>query len=340
MPERPRPEQPEIRPRAEPRAEPRADEPLHRPWLAWILVAGLLAVLAIGCLRLPRESAALPDIARQAMDLALPKWGTTEPVNEIVYGTRGFDTFGETFLLLAAVVSVSTLARGREPRAEYVGEASAGRDEQRESDPHESESPGQSEARSAERAEQDNASRPVDADQTPLGSPGPEQAEAMTVVVRIAARSTAVILAVAAVYLAAWGYSPGGGFPAGAALSGVAVLLYAALGYRRVRRVVRPSVLEPLELAGAAAIIGIELVGLLRKGSFSANWVPLAPVGTIRSGGILQPFSGSELIEVGTGLTIVIFSLLAMGHDWTPDENEDTTDDAGDDSGQGGGEQQ
>jgi multicomponent Na+:H+ antiporter subunit B len=150
-----------------------------------------------------------------------------------------------------------------------------------------------------------------------------------------------VILAVAAVYLAAWGYSPGGGFPAGAALSGVAVLLYAALGYRRVRRVVRPSVLEPLELAGAAAIIGIELVGLIRKGSFSANWLPLAPVGTIRSGGILQLFSGSELIEVGTGLTIAIFSLLGMTHDWTPDENDDSNGDGGQDDGpQDDGDQQ
>ena len=103
----------------------------------------------------------------------------------------------------------------------------------------------------------------------------------------------------------------------------MAVLLYAALGYRRVRRVVRPSVLEPLELAGAAAIVVVLLIGLLRKGSFGANWIPLAPPGTIRSGGILQPFSGAELIEVGTGLTIAIFSLLGMRHDWTPDEDED-----------------
>ena len=48
----------------------------------------------------------LPAVARYAMDVALPRWGLTEPVNEVVYGTRGFDTFGETFLLLAAVVSV------------------------------------------------------------------------------------------------------------------------------------------------------------------------------------------------------------------------------------------
>jgi multicomponent Na+:H+ antiporter subunit B len=297
---------------------------LHRRWLALVLVSAMLGVLLAGLLRLPRDGAPLPGIARQALELALPRWGTTEPVNEIVYGTRGFDTFGETFLLLAAVISVSTLARSREPRTEYVGEAAAGRQEQREDDPAaEQESASESQARQAERGEEDTAVAPVDPDRSPLGSPGPEQAEAMTVIVRVAVRTASVILAVTAIYLAAWGYSPGGGFPAGAALTGVAVLLYAALGYRQVRTVVRPPVLEPLELAGAAAIIAVELLGLIRKGSFSANWLPLAPAGTIRSGGILQPFSGAELIEVATGLTIAIFSLLAMTHDWTPDEDEE-----------------
>ena len=92
-------------------------------------------MLVVGFVQMPRESAQLPDIARQALEVALPSWGTTEPVNEIVYGTRGFDTFGETFLLLAAVVAVSTLARTRETRTEYVGEAAAGRAEQRQQRP-------------------------------------------------------------------------------------------------------------------------------------------------------------------------------------------------------------
>ena len=50
----------------------------------------------------------------------------TEPVNEVVYGTRGFDTFGETFLLLAAVISVVLITRPREPRRGYFGEDAAG----------------------------------------------------------------------------------------------------------------------------------------------------------------------------------------------------------------------
>jgi multicomponent Na+:H+ antiporter subunit B len=303
----------------EPHAVESDGEPVHRRWVAAVLVGGMLAVLVIGFTRLPGESSALPDIARQAMALAIPRWGTLEPVSEVVYGTRGFDTFGETFLLLAAVVSVSVLTRSREPRDEYVGEAAAGRTEQRENDPHPGKTAQESQARTAESAEQ-SVEQPPEPDRSPLGTVDAERAEAMTVIVQVAARAAALILVVAAVYLAAWGFSPGGGFPAGAALSGVAVVLYAAFGYRRVKRVVKPGVLEPVEAAGAAMIIAVELIGLLVKGSFGANWLPLAPLGTIRSGGIMQVFSGAELIEVGTGLTIAMFSLLGMAHDWTSDD--------------------
>jgi multicomponent Na+:H+ antiporter subunit B len=57
----------------------------------------------------------------------------------------------------------------------------------------------------------------------------------------------------------------------------------------------------------------------VRHGSFSANWLPLAEQETIRSGGTLQVFSGAELIEVATGLTIAIFALLGMRHEWAPE---------------------
>jgi multicomponent Na+:H+ antiporter subunit B len=299
------------------------DQEWHRPVVALVVMAAVAAVLVVGMIGLPREVADLPAIARHAMRIALPQWGTTEPVNEVVYGSRGFDTFGETFLLLAAVVSVVTLSRSREPRREYVGEASAGAEEQRENDPGGRGDSEEDEARSAEQEEEHGDSPLPDPDSIPLGEPAPERAKAMSVVVRAAARPAAIVLAVAGVYLAAWGYTPGGGFPAGAALTGVAVLLYAALGHEAVSRFARPAVLEPVEMIGGAAIVAIGLLGLGLKGSMFANWVPLAEQQTIRAGGTQQLYSGSELIEVGTGLTIAVFALLGMGHDWTPDEQDD-----------------
>jgi multicomponent Na+:H+ antiporter subunit B len=301
-------------------------EPRHRPGVALVLAAALAAGLTVGLVGLPREHAGLPAVARHALTIALPQWHITEPVNEVVYGSRGFDTFGETFLLLAAVVSVVVLTRRREPRRGEGGEEAAGRREQAEIDPAGSTADRwELTARLAERDEEDAGEprRPATPDAEPLGAPGPETAEGMTVVVRTATRMVAPVLAIAGLYLAAWGYSPGGGFPAGVVIVGVILFVYAAFGYRRVEPIVRASRVEVAELAGALAIVAIEVLGLVLKGSVSANFLPLASdPQTILSGGILQAFSGSELIEVATSLTLVIFALLTMRHDWAPDEDD------------------
>ena len=311
-------------------------EPSHRRAAGLLLVAAVALALTVALVKLPREASPLPAIARYATTVALPQWHTSEPVNEVVYGTRGFDTFGETFLLLAAVVGTVSITRRRERRRGFIGEELAGWREQRDigepSQPAAGDRKEQAEARRADQEEQGEGATGSTPDDTALGTPGPERAAAMTVVVRGAVRAVEPVLAVAGIYLVAWGYSPGGGFPGGAVLVGVVLFVYVAYGYRRVERVIRPDVVEPLELAGAMAIIVIELLGLVLKGSFSANFLPLGPVGTIRSGGILQAFSGAELIEVGTGLTLAIFGLLGMGRDWSPDPAERDRDGRGHES--------
>lgn len=319
-------------------AEPRVGR--RRAAVGLVLTAGVAVVLGAAALDLPREHAPLPAIARYALDVALPRWRLTEPVNEIVYGTRGFDTFGETFLLLAAVVSVVVLTRSREPRRGYFGEETAGGRERRRFDPDERGGPdrGEREAREAEQGESEErrpASRPETPDAERLGTPAPEHAEAMSLVVRTAIRLAVPVLAVTGCYLVAWGYSPGGGFPGGAVMLGVALLAYAGFGRPRIARVVRPGLLETVEMAGAMLIIATELLGLLLRGSFTANWLPLAPPQTIRSGGVAQLFSAAELVEVGTGLTIAVFALLGMTHGWSPDESDDGDSD-GDSSGSDG----
>lgn len=329
--------------------EAQEQEPLHHRGIGAALVVGFAVVLALGFLDLPRAAAKLPDVARYAMQIALPVWHTTEPVNEIVYGTRGFDTFGETFLLLAAVVSVTVLARSREAREGFVGEHLAGQREQETETPKPRDGWELTQARLAEQGEQAGDEEggggsqddewPDTPDDVPVGVRETERAEAMTVVVRVAARVVAPILAVAGCFLMAWGYSPGGGFPAGVVLTGVVLLLYAAFGHRRIAHLVRDSLLETIELLGAAFIVLIEALGLFLRGSFSANWVHLAQAQTIRSGGIIQLFSGGELFEVATGLTLAIFAILAMRHDWTPSgEGENGDDGESGDAGANGGQ--
>jgi multicomponent Na+:H+ antiporter subunit B len=319
---------------AGPPPEPTEAEQLHRRWLGLALVAAMAAALGVAMAAIPREHAPLPAIARYALEVSLPRWKLTEPVNEVVYGTRGFDTFGETFLLLAAVVSVVVITRSRERRRGYFGEERAGEREQVQSDPPDRQDAGERAAKAAERQETETSGRPdqpATPDDEPLGTPAPETADAMSVVTRTAIRVVLPILAIGGCYLVAEGFSPGGGFPGGAVLLGVLLLAYAGFGRRRVARVVRPGLLEGIELGGAVAIILTELLGLVLKGSFSANWLPLATPQTILSGGIAQLFSGSELIEVGTGLGIAVFAMIGMQHDWA---HEDSGDEH---SGDGGG---
>ncbi|HVV76424.1 MAG TPA: MnhB domain-containing protein [Mycobacteriales bacterium] len=298
-------------------------EPLHRPRIGVVLVLALAALIAVACIDLPREGAALSSVAHQALSAAQPHWHTTEPVNEVVYGTRGFDTFGETFLLLAAVMSVVVLARRKEPRHGFIGEELEGRQERPSAARRARGDQGDTAmARSADAGEEglDNLDRPETPDEEPVGLVRQELAQGMTVVTRSAARTAAPVLAVAGVYLCAWNYTPGGGFPAGAVILGVVLLAYAGYGYPRIAAVVRPAVMELVELGGAMLIVALEVLGLVFKGSVSENWLPMAPVETIRAGGVMQAFSASELIEVATGLTIAVFTILAIRHDWTVDE--------------------
>ena len=326
--------------RAEGPGEEHGPEPeaLHRPAVAGLLALGMAVCLVVALVGLPREDAHLPAVARQALEVAVPRWHIAEPVNEVVYGTRGFDTFGETFLLLAAVVSVMTLTRRRESRHE--GDSDQGRS-----------GPGGASRRSSTlprtRTRTGGAARASAASRRRRGSPSPTSS-------RIGADRTARgPIPTTSAWVRRrpsgprrWAWSrgrppaprlrcwrsppctwpprdtrPGGGFPAGAVLLGVILMLWAGFGHERMGRAIQQGPLESLELAGAVAIVGIAVLGLVLKGSVSSNWLPLAgsPT-TIFSGGVLQAFSGSELIEVATGLTLAVFSLLAMRHDWTPDE--------------------
>ncbi len=301
-----------------------AAPPLRRRVAAAVLVAGIAACLTVAFLDLPREGADLPGIARDAMTQALPEWHHTEVVSVIVYGTRGFDTVGETFLLLAAVVGVVVVCRGREHRRVFLQEERLGRREQaeaRRSTDDRSGGPHHAKAEHAEEMERGQASD--DEVETGIGARGPVSEPAMTVIVRTGARAVLPLLAVAGGFLLLSPWAPGGGFPAGAVLSGVVLLCYAVFGYRAVRNVVRPGLLEALEMAGAAAIVAIGVLGLVLEGSFLANWLPLGSSETIHAGGILQAFSTSELVEVGTGLLIVVFSLLAMQREWTEEDEGD-----------------
>jgi multicomponent Na+:H+ antiporter subunit B len=284
---------------------------------AAVVLGGLTAAaLAAALVDLPGDRAPIPAIARTAVDGAINTWHTPETVNAIVYGWRATDTFGETFLLLAAVIAVAVITRRRERRRVYLQEERLAQHEQEREGEH------AHAMSSAERAEQGEGNERADDDDGSIGRRERVRSQPMTIVVRGAALAVLPVVAVAGVEIAVLGFTPGGGFPAGAVLTGVTLLAYVAFGYGAVRRVVNPPVLEVGELAGAFLIVALGVAGLVAKGHFFANSLPLAGTGTIFGGGLLQAFSISELVEVSTGLAIVIFSILAMENEWAGQDDE------------------
>jgi multicomponent Na+:H+ antiporter subunit B len=323
----------------EPAPELRADEPRHRPVFGAVICLALLAILLIAMVDLPGGTQPLPEIARRALTQSIPAFKTTEPVNAVVYGMRAMDTFGETFLLLAAVVSAVVITRSPEPRKGFFGEAVAA-EKEKPTGGQQGEDAGEAEARQAEQGEGgEDDETPTTPDTVPVGEAGPERAHAMTVVARNAIRVVLPFLTVAGIYLAVQGFSPGGGFPAGVVLLGSVLLVYTGYGHPAVRIAVNDALMEGIEVLAALVIIVVLSLGLALAGSWGQNWMPLTPLETMRSGGTVQAFSLSELVEVATGLVIAVFSLLGMGHEWGRDreagsDEEDVEDaDAEDETG-------
>jgi multicomponent Na+:H+ antiporter subunit B len=289
--------------------------------------------LLIGFFGLPRGDEPIPVIARRAVTMAIPEWHTTEAVNAIVYGTRGFDTIGESFLLVAAVVSVVLVARKKKERPGGGAEEEMAR---RERDglergggfPEAGEHGATKEAKEAERAEEHGE----DEDDHVARGGGPDPNESMTVVTRIATHALLPVLAMAALVIVSWGYSPGGGFPAAVALCGVALLVYASRGLGALGPVGNPDVLEVVEVVASLGLICVGLGGFIGSGSVTQNFLPLGVTGTIQGGGELQAMSGIEVFEVAGGILLVLVSLLTMRHDWSGE------DDGGGDGGDGGGD--
>lgn len=296
------------------------DELAHGARLRGGLAALVGIVLATAYLATDQHD--LPPIARRAPAMAIPDWHTTEPVNAIVYGTRAFDTVGETFVLVAAVVSVTTLARRRRPRPDAAAEdLIATRERSRQPADHQ----GDPTARRAEQAEESGSEELNE----PTGRrPALDPEAGMGDVVRVATRVLLPILFVAGVLIYAWGYSPGGGFPAGTVVAGVALLVYASHGLNGLRRFGSTSLLETIEIVASSAVLMLAAAGLIFAGSVTANVLPLGRVHTIVGGGNIQLLSGIELVEVAAGLLLVILAILGMHHDWTDEigTHDDGTD--------------
>lgn len=129
--------------------------------------------------------------------------------------------------------------------------------------------------------------------------------------VRMAALSMVIALTVLGLYVVAHGQlTPGGGFQGGIVLAGAPLMIYLA-GRVLVFEALNPvPLLEGAKSTGAAGFVVMGFVGLFVGAAFLSNVIPLAPFGSIFSGGDIPILNVAVGLEVAAGTVLVIHEYL------------------------------
>jgi multicomponent Na+:H+ antiporter subunit B len=101
--------------------------------------------------------------------------------------------------------------------------------------------------------------------------------------------------------------TPGGGFQGGVVLASAALLIYAAGQAVAAERVHPVSAVELVEAVGALAFALVAIAGIVAAGALLANFIGLAPRGSLLSGGTVPVLSLATGVEV-TGALVLIFT--------------------------------
>jgi multicomponent Na+:H+ antiporter subunit B len=112
-------------------------------------------------------------------------------------------------------------------------------------------------------------------------------------------------------WLVAFGFvTPGGGFQGGVAISGGALLLYLAAGYREWSAFGNESLLDPIKGIGGGGYVVIGLAALIGGMPFLTNLFSGGVAGTVWSGGSAGFVNWSAGIEVAAALVILYSEFL------------------------------
>lgn len=116
----------------------------------------------------------------------------------------------------------------------------------------------------------------------------------------------APVLALFGLWVIAFGYvTPGGGFQGGVMASAGALMLWVAGGFRIFRDAAPASMVDAAEGLGAAAYVGVGLVGLGTGASFLSNVLPLGSAGSLASGGTIAALNWIAGIEVAGAFVLI-----------------------------------
>jgi multicomponent Na+:H+ antiporter subunit B len=112
-------------------------------------------------------------------------------------------------------------------------------------------------------------------------------------------------------YLISYGHlSPGGGFQGGAVLSSAILLLCLSRGVEATSRLFTYKAVNALEIAAFTLFLAMAAAGMAVGVSFLGNFLPLGRIGEVPSAGFILFLNMVIGLEVGTGITLICFSLL------------------------------
>ena len=211
-------------------------KPLHRPW--WPLAVSLVIVgmLVYGTLGLPAFSDPAATIhlhvVPRYLNDALRETGVPNVVTAVLASYRGFDTLGETTVVLTAGIGVIVLLR-----VIYPGATGGG-------------------------GEQRGAAGPLDADRR-----GRRMQD--LIVPRFTAKLLIPFILLFAAYVQFHGdFSPGGGFQAGV-IAAAAVIFYALIfGLPAARRLMPDGIVETMIALGVLIYAGVGFAGIVLGGNY------------------------------------------------------------------------
>lgn len=124
--------------------------------------------------------------------------------------------------------------------------------------------------------------------------------------VRAAGSGLAPVLLLFGLWVIAFGYiTPGGGFQGGVIASAGALLLWVGGSYRDFRSLTPSTLLDAAEGLGAAAYVGIGLLGLAAGTAFLSNEIPLGAAGTLTSGGTIAALNWASGAEVAAAFVLL-----------------------------------
>ena len=114
------------------------------------------------------------------------------------------------------------------------------------------------------------------------------------------------VLLLFGLWVVAFGYiTPGGGFQGGVIASAGALLLWLGGSYRDFRASTPSTLLDAAEGLGAAAYVGIGLLGLAAGTAFLYNALPLGVAGTLTSGGTIAALNWASGAEVAAAFVLL-----------------------------------